>query len=499
LFQTEHFTVPGLPLQMASLITDGNLEIPDLDSNGRLWLRFYGRGGPEGAFPYVSAAALIAGLVPPESLEGKILIIGGYAAGLMDYKSTPVAEIDYPYPGFEVHATLLSNILQNDGLTPFSRNLEFFFTIIFGIVGLVAFKFSSKMLHHFLGLLLISVIGIGILLWLFHFGKLFPLVTPLLGCYLGVGTQMYTYFFLEGKKKKELEKSLTRHLNPLLIKELMNRPDALEIGEKMVGEERRVTILFTDIVGFVNLCRGKKPKEIIEILNAYHEVTVEVIFKKRGMLDKYIGDSVMAVFGVFDDQSLSIRRTQNLAAETILGIQEETERLTRRRKDTIPKLGVADVRIGAHSADVIIGSIIGHSERKDFTVVGSGVNLANRLEGATREFRSKNLVSEEFCLELDDSIKRRKLGRFIPKGFYEPITVYELLRSESELVWLPNWEKAWTLWSGGEREGAISLWEDIRATYLRDDDALRFLISRMSPLVTKSGENDDVWEPGKKI
>lgn len=480
MFETAGYSLPVLGFKTVAMITGEVPEDVKLDLEGRLWLRFYGKGGQGGAFPYIPASALIMGQVPTDKIRGKILIVSSTAAGLLDYKPTPVADVEHPFTGFEIHATLISNLLQGDGLIPAPKAAILILALLIGFIGLAAFRFLKSIWQQILSLVVLTLIVSGLLLMLYNSGLLLPVTSPLLACYLGVGTQMYGGWRLEGRQRAKLHGLFSRYLDNNVIESMMDNPDELQ----MVGDKRRASILFTDMVGFTPMSEGLSPEEIVLVLNCYHEVVVEAILTNRGLLDKYVGDAVMAIFGA----PLADAESQHNAAKALLEIHESVDKLTAERKAKgLPIVGVC---IGVHTDEVVVGNI-GHPRRMDYTAIGSGVNTASRLEGATRLLGTRNLVSETFCAGIPDSIHRRKIGRVVLKGLHEPLAVFELIPDAAYQPWVDDWAEAWRLWQAGKRREAYNMWEGMQ-TVLKEDKALPIMLQHLAGFVSSNKEDDDV-------
>jgi len=479
-FSWHNLMLSTLSYRMAELVTESEISKLALDADGALRLRYYGKGGPGGAFPYVSAAALITNRIPADSLKGRILIVGGYAPGLLDLKPTPVADVEHPYPGFEIHATALSNILKGDYLKPVGALLSIFFTLLAGIAGLVVINRFRSVIHQTIGIAGLTIFILILIVVLFNAGFQMPVASPLLACFLGVGAQMYAGWRFEGRQRHLLHSLFSRYLDDSVIEDMLDRPDEL----KMVGAKRRATILFTDMVGFTPLSEKMSPEETVAVLNEYHKAVVDATLTNRGLLDKYVGDAVMAIFGA----PLVDAEAQAMAAQALLDIHAGVDKLSRDRKAR--DLPVVDVRVGMHTDEVVVGNI-GHPRRMDYTAIGSGVNIASRLEGATRLLGSRNLVSEHLCAGLPDRFHRRELGRVVLKGLHEPLKVYEMITDAAYGPWLDRFNEAWSFWREGKRQQALQTWKTLQ-NERENDRAIGILIDRMEKFVSTKGEDDDV-------
>ncbi len=486
LFHTQRDTFPGLALRTAGLINIIDPSTLRLDQRGRLWLRYYGAPGPgieegvKSTFPYIPAAQVITGQIDSEKLKGKILIVGGYAAGLLDYKSTPLSQVANPYPGFEIHATLLSNILNGDGLFNINPWISFLIILFFGLLTIFAIRFSKHYLHNILSLAAVVLLCLVQGFIAFHHGALAPVVSPILAGFAGFASTLYVDWRVEGKQRKQLQTLFSRYLDQSVIDELLLEPDQVQMG----GVQREVSILFADMVGFTPASEKLTAPEVVTMLNDYYSAFVDVILAHRGLLDKYIGDAVMVLFGApkADEQ------TKLLAAQAVLEVRRAMQEVTQKRA-TQGKVTI-DICIGIHTDKVVVGNI-GHPRRLDYTAIGNGVNTASRLEGATRTFKTHNLASAEFCQDLPETIARREIGRVILKGLSHPITAFELVAEPVNKPWLRDWAHAWDLWRQNQRQPAIDKWKSI-AHIRADDKVLEFLIKRLEKYVDCEGGEDDV-------
>ncbi len=480
LYESRAGAIPALGPQLLERIGEDLRETPPLDRQGRLQLRYYGPGGPRGAFPYIAASQLIRGAVPPDSLQGRLLIVGGYAAGLLDYKATPVAESNLPYPGFEIHATMLSNLLKGDWLRTPARWQELSLTLLWGLAGVLLMRSFRALWLPFA--LLAGLAGVVLAggLGAYAAGYQLPVVGSLSACFAGAGARFLTGWQLEGRRRAELHRLFSRYLDTSVIDELLVRRGGLEVG----GEERRVTVLFADMVGYTSATEGLNPVETVGMLNAYYKEFVDVILARRGLLDKYIGDAVMVLFGA----PVSGPDTDRQAALAVLELQERLERLSAERA----RRGLATValRLGVHTDRVVVGNI-GHPRRMDYTAIGTGVNIASRLESANRHLQTRNLASGTFCEGLAPEILRREIGRVVLKGLHRPLEVFELLPSGCDTNMLAEWKGAWENWRGGRRRQALEVWRALSPAY-PGDEAPGTLASRLEIHREGEGEADDV-------
>jgi len=486
LWHSDFGNLPGLALRAASFCPDFDLTNVPVTNDGNTLLRYYGPGGPVGPFPYIRAFDLIVGTTK-EDLNGKILIVGAYAAGLLDYKPTPLASKTQPYPGLEIHATLLSNVLQNNGILPLTTWAQFLVSFLLGLICLALVDLAKSMAKvQILGIVAL-VISFLVTVWFaFQSGRLLPVIGPLLAIVLGTGAHFYVDWQLEGKQRKMLRNLFSHYLDTSVIDELLITPE----NAQLEGSERIITVMFADMVKFTTVSEKLKPAEVVSLLNLYYKEFVDIVLRRKGFLDKFIGDAVLTLFGV----PTATADTQQLAASALLEIQTTLRQMNQERQGQ--GLPTIDINIGIHTDRVILGNI-GHPRRMDYTAIGSGVNTASRLEGANRYTKTKNLVSEEFCQDLPASFRRREIGRIVLKGQSRPIRLYELIEEADDGPWVDRWTEAWQLWYSGDRQAAVNTWKTIQAQR-PDDKAIPPFMRQREENVTTSGEDDDILILSKK-
>ena len=218
-----------------------------------------------------------------------------------------------------------------------------------------------------------------------------------------------------------VNKRLRSTMARFLTKELTDR--LLEGGELSLGGTlQKATILFSDIRGFTNFAERNGPQETVSMLNQYFTVMYEQIVNNSGMLDKYIGDAMMSVFGV----PFSTNRDADNAVQTAIDMIKELDVFNKKRVES----GDEPIRIGIgiNTGEVVSGNI-GSDKRMDYTVIGDGVNLAARLEGITKLYKVSVLISESTKDSLHDRYLLRELDWIRVKGKDEPIAIFEVVNA----------------------------------------------------------------------
>ncbi len=379
-------------------------------------------GGPNaGGYRYVSAADVLAGALKPEDIEGRIVLIGTTAPGLLDLRSTPV---NPAYPGVEVHANIISGML--DGvykLRPeYSQGLLFITVLAVGMVLSFTLPLLSATWSLLVALLvLVSVVTVNSLLY-FKAGLVLPVAVVLL-LVLAIFMFDVAYGYLaESRSKRQMVDLFGEYVAPELVSEMAADPARYS----MEGESRELTVLFSDVRGFTTISESLQPNELREYINEYLTVMSEIIRSHRGTLDKYIGDAIMAFWGApIDDLN---HATSGVTAA--LAMQGKLAEL----KAEYAKRGWPEIKVGLglSTGDMTVGDM-GSKIRKAYTVMGDAVNLGSRLEGITRTYGVGILVSEA-TQAASHGIVYREIDRVRVKGKDNPIRIFEPLALENELA-----------------------------------------------------------------
>src|SRR5262245_44369923 len=383
---------------------------------GQLWLAFL---GPPRTVATVGAGDVLTGQVPVDRLAGRIALVGFTAAGF-DEVSTPFAAV---MPGVELQATVLDNLLRDRALHrpwwlvpaeavvivllglivgPVLRLLHGGWGTVAAIVLAAAYVWGTQMLFTSSGLAL---------------GGLYPLAA-LVFCMAGGAA--YLSVVEEGEKRK-IRTAFRHYVNPEIADLITRDPSHLRLG----GERRPISVLFSDIRSFTGLAEGLPPETLGEMLGQYLEAMTEVVFAHGGLLDKFIGDAVMAFWGAPVEAEDHPARCCRAALDMLTALEE----LNRRWTDAgLPRLGI---RIGINSGNAIVGNF-GSSQRFSYTAVGDTVNLASRLERLNEEYGTTVLIPEDTRAAIGDEFVCREVGRTTVRGRTQATTVHELVGRRSD-------------------------------------------------------------------
>jgi adenylate cyclase len=401
-----------------SLGSVNNIQIGDIfiptDQRGRLLLNFY---GPGRTFEHYSFADVVLGHVPPETFRDAIVLLGFTSEIYQDLHSTSFEQGSYP--GVEVHATVIENVLEQDFLLRPSF-IALFDALIILICGIVLGVALHKMrplpgaVTTIGALLIVSAIAYAAFVsWKIWLNVTYPFVFIILD-YLIITSYRY---FTEEKKKKAIKNVFQHYVSPSVVDHMLDQVDTLQLG----GERRILTALFSDIRGFTSISEKMSPDQLVNFLNEYLTAMTDIVLQYEGTVDKYMGDAIMAFYGAPLSQDDHAVRACRTAIDMITRLKElRAEWETR----SLPPM---DIGIGLNSGEMSVGNM-GSEERFDYTIMGDNVNLASRLEGINKQYGT-NIVISEFTYEFvsDKGVVVRELDSVRVKGKETPVMIYELI------------------------------------------------------------------------
>ncbi|MCW8838107.1 MAG: adenylate/guanylate cyclase domain-containing protein [Thiovulaceae bacterium] len=290
---------------------------------------------------------------------------------------------------------------------------------------------------------------------------------PLIALLISVAAVESIAFNIQEKSSKFLTDTFSSYLSGDLLKQLIEHPDSLKLG----GEKKELSILFSDIRGFTTLSESMEPEELIEVLNRYFTPMTQSVLENGGMLDKYIGDAVMAFYNAPVD-------VKNHAEASCLSALSMIERLNELNTQLL-KEGYKPIRIGIgiNTAEVIVGNI-GSDAKKDYTVIGDGVNLASRVEGLTKNYSVEILITEFTVAQLGKGFLYREIEPVKVKGKDEAVLLYELMKmNETNIDKKVLYDEALTVYKKENFEKAEKLF--MRLINEFDDDVSNYFLKQV--------------------
>jgi len=398
----------------------GDLNIPT-DRWGRMIVNYK---GPHYKYKYISAYDVYTKNINSKDLQGKIILFGTSAAGLLDLRSTP---FDNAYPGVEVHATAIDNMLNKNFLQSPSwvAGVDIVDIILSLSITFALLLFPSALMSFFLiALFILFIFFLHYHLMIdkgFLLNTFFPLVSVSILFVIG---QSINYFF-EMRQKENIKRKFSTKVSAAVVEELIQQADENLFSVK----EKEITILFSDIRDFTSISEQLgSAKMLIQLLNEYMTPMVEIITSYKGTVDKFIGDAIMAYWNAPADVEKHADKALQSAIEQIFALENLNKKLTQEKKPNI-RIG-----IGINTGLSVVGEM-GSKGRSDYTCIGDAVNLASRSEGLCKPYGSKIILSEFTKNALQNSnYFFRELDTVRVKGKKRPVTIFECMGYENR-----NW------------------------------------------------------------
>lgn len=411
-----------------------NFQIP-VDEQGMMKINY---AGPRNSYPFLSAKELFNGretaaitqyvfdselqlwgfktteVQKSDFIKDRAFIFGATASGIYDLRVTP---IDPNFPGPEIHLNALANLFERNFIKKWVSE-ELWMPWIVLAVGLFATWFISYFSaipgFLFTGAAFAALFYVDQLF--FKQGSYFSsILIGLLIALLYVVLFFYKYL-TEERKKKMLKTTFSKYVSPAIVDEILKSPDNIELG----GIKKNMSVFFSDVRGFTTISEKLEPQALSDVLNKYLTPMTEIVFKNRGTLDKYMGDAIMAFFGApihFPDHADAACLCALDSLKKLSEIQKEFE------KEGLPHI---DIGIGINTSDMSVGNM-GSDTVRSYTVMGDAVNLGSRLEGITKEYGVRIVISEFTKKQLTRNFITRELDWVKVKGKTKPVVIHELL------------------------------------------------------------------------
>jgi len=393
------------------------LQIPT-DHNGQIWVH-YARND---ASIYVPAINVLEKNVAPDMIAGKLVLIGTSAVGLNDIKTTPVSRA---MPGVEIHAQVLESTLTGEVIsTPiYGIVVEFATALLFGLLVIAFAPLFGPVTLVALGAAFASVlIGTSAYFYTQH-RLLIDFTYPLLSTTAIYLTLIFSSFVREQAQRRQIRSAFGQYLSPALVEQLAQSPEKLVLG----GEEREMTIMFSDMRGFTSISETYKsdPQGLTALMNRFLTPLTNAILNRKGTIDKYMGDAIMAFWNApLDDKDHHLN-----ACEAALDMLERVDELNQAReqeaKEEERPFIPLNAGIGLNTGTCVVGNM-GSDQRFDYSVFGDSVNLASRLEGQSKEYGFPIIVGSKTALAVKEKFAILELDFIMVKGKKEPEVIYAI-------------------------------------------------------------------------
>lgn len=395
-----------------------------LDPQGHAILRFR---GPSQTHKTVNIAAVIeselrmkagqAPVIDPAFLKDKYVLLGFTAPGLMDLRTSPVGAV---YPGVEIHATFLDNLLAADFMRPTPPWMAAVLTLLLSMLGAVAIRLGRSAFQNALAFVLLVPLPALMGALAYAHGQWMLVALPTAGVLPAMIAALAMNYATEGREKRFIKTAFRQYVSPLVIDELVQQPGRLTLG----GETRELSILFSDVRGFTSISEALPPESLTALLNEYLTAMTDIIYRHGGTVDKYEGDAVIAFWNAPLPQPDHALRAVRAALE----YQSELARL---RPGFRSRYGhELHARIGINTGPVVVGNM-GSRQRFNYTFLGDAGNLAARLEGINKQFGTGLLISEATLKAAGPDVSAREIARVRVVGRRESIRVFEPIPASS--------------------------------------------------------------------
>ncbi|MGH9509012.1 MAG: CHASE2 domain-containing protein [Terriglobales bacterium] len=416
--------------EIAAASSGAKLPEAPLDNDGNLLLQWHGPSNPEElrAYPRIPIWQVVCSIYPdqcppeakryaPGFFKDKIVLIGGSTVASADLRPTPFAEQE---PGVFIHATAIDNYLHGGGMRIAPRWYLPLAVVVLTVAGTFLCIRIASGLQGVITIVVVLAAYAAACYGAFAYGRLWlPLVAPGGALVFSYVSASAVRFATVGRELRRTRGTLDRYISPQLVDYVLENLETVELG----GQKRELTILFSDVRNFTTLSEKSDPTELIKLLNEYLEAMTEIIFKHDGVVDKFIGDGILAYWGAFTPG----KNHALLAARASLEMLERLEELNRGWSEQ-GRNPIA-IGIGVNTGEVVFGNV-GSGKKVEFTVIGDPVNLAARLEGQNKDFGTSIIISEFTRAMLGDAARVRRLGGVKVKGKTVETEVFELVGLE---------------------------------------------------------------------
>jgi adenylate cyclase len=394
------------------------LEVPT-DRNGQLWVHF----NKHDPARFVSAKDVLQGTVPPDRMRGRLVLIGTSAIGLLDLKTTPV---EAAMPGVEVHAQIIESVLNKSLLVNpnYAIGAELAAAVLIGLAIIIAAPMLSATVVVLLGAVLIAGL-IGFSLYLFvEDNLLIDFTYPLISSWLIYLVLTFVNYFREQKQRQQIRSAFGFYLSPHMVEQLARSPEKLVLG----GEERRMTILFSDVRGFTTISEHYKddPQGLTRLMNRFLTPLTNAIIERKGTIDKYIGDAIMAFWNAPVDDDEQEANACDAALEMQARAAALNVELKREAEANGGKYMPLRIGVGLNTGPCVVGNM-GSDFRFNYSVLGDTVNFASRLEARTKDYRLPLVIGSRTAEGAKQKFASMEIDLIQVKGKTQPEAVFAVL------------------------------------------------------------------------
>lgn len=472
-----------------------NLQLDDYfiptDRHGRILVNFRGK---EKTFKYISALDIYNNNFKKEDIQNKIALVGTSAAALMDLRATPFESI---FPGVEVHANVIDNILSKDFLYKPSW-IEAVNLLLIFILSFITFFSIRKIpiiLTPFFIVISFYVVFYSIYYILFNYGLILNILFPFISITLSAAISLIIGYFYEIKRKEEIKTKFASKVSKNVMEELIKDVD----NDKLKVQNKEITIFFSDIREFTKIAEElNSPEILVSYLNSYLTPMSNIINKYDGTIDKYIGDCIMAYWNAPFDTVNHADKALRSALEQLSELKILNKNFEKLKQ---PKINIG---IGITTGIATVGEI-GSMGRSDYTIIGDNVNIGSRIESLCKFYGTNLIISQDTKDKLVDKYIFRYLDHVKVKGKQNSVIMWEVISLENEesihlKEELENHEKAINLYKNSEFNEALELFKELKIRQSELNSVIyEIYISRCTEFIeNKSISYDTVYEHKNK-
>jgi len=405
-------------------ISLGDYTIPT-DRQGRLTLNYR---GAKKTFKYISAIDILNDKFNKKDIEGKIILIGTSAIGLLDLRAMP---FDSVFPGVEIHANAIDNIITEDFLSkPQELNdMDIINIFIVSIVTVLLVTYSAFWLNPLIMIFMSSLTIFISYYYLFEEGLIFNIFLLLISITLSTIVATFLDYIFEIKKEKQIKKKFASKVSKAVMDNLLENPNDTELQ----AIQRDITVFFSDLRGFTNISESMPDaKTLISFMNEYTDPMSDIIIKNHGTIDKYIGDSIMAYWNAPVKLENHATHAVNTALEQLHMLKKLNKYIKKQikykttllmcKKNNIEPI---DIGIGINTGMATIGEM-GSSQRSDYTAIGDSVNIASRIESLCKYYDSRCSISKFTKDQLQGNYIFRYLDLVRVKGKNKAVDIWQV-------------------------------------------------------------------------
>ena len=472
-----------------------NLQLDDYfiptDRHGRILVNFRGK---EKTFKYISALDIYNNNFKKEDIQNKIALVGTSAAALMDLRATPFESI---FPGVEVHANVIDNILSKDFLYKPSW-IEAVNLLLIFILSFITFFSIRKIpiiLTPFFIVISFYIVFYSIYYILFNYGLILNILFPFISITLSAAISLIIGYFYEIKRKEEIKTKFASKVSKNVMEELIKDVD----NDKLKVQNKEITIFFSDIREFTKIAEElNSPEILVSYLNSYLTPMSNIINKYDGTIDKYIGDCIMAYWNAPFDTVNHADKALRSALEQLSELKILNKNFEKLKQPRI------NIGIGITTGIATVGEI-GSMGRSDYTIIGDNVNIGSRIESLCKFYGTNLIISQDTKDKLIDKYIFRYLDHVKVKGKQNSVIMWEVISLENEesihlKEELENHEKAINLYKNSEFNEALELFKELKIRQSELNSVIyEIYISRCTEFIeNKSISYDTIYEHKNK-